>query len=399
MRYTPIHLLFLSTIIFLLVVNSVLGSVYIYLPGEDIIAASPPDVEFFESGQPNIVTSIGPNRTSFKVEIKASTTPYELTTNGNYTGGPAPWLFIPGTYLDTAIWFPNRLGRDGVIMINGTINVDTVDAASIIQQITWPTQPIASATLDIGYYASTVTSGFAFALLYIGYRIIPVGGGAPVDSGSTSIAIGSWNTVSFPINVAALTPGADYFLLIDVIARVIIFFGGIAYVEFNLDYSILTVTPLRPSFSGAFGHANTSIRSYNVSLYIVSVSANGNANVSIWLRNHTASVDSTKIIIINSIVVSDSTNKISIAPVPPGYLALDLLIDTTIDPTASITIDLIMRVEVEDNVYVEYPMIIFIYDPPLSSNNVNYIMLENPVYLAVFNKDVDIQFIFNATSS
>ncbi len=382
----PKKISFLSSFVILsILISTVLGSVFTYLPSYVSISASNPDVIYHQSTSSGISSILGPNRTYANITVKASTAPFEVTTNGDYSSGPAPWTFISGNNITSAYWYPTLYGRNGVILMNGSVNAFS-DGAGLVQMITWPSTTLSSASLNISYRiirTGTVLLGW----FYIGYSIRDLAFNI-ITQGTIDIFFGSgdslWNTQIINLNAGLLNPGANYYLVIEVGVIGLIVPSPVK-VEYVLDHSIITATPSKPYFLGPVLHLNTSISSYNVSLTVTSINPSGNTNVSIWLRNHTASVDSSKIVIQNSALINGQTNEIIIAPVGVGYYGMDLMVDTQIDPTAKITLELTLKYRLYDNVYVEYQITLTVIDPTYRDSNTAQPPSNKPIPLAPFS--------------
>ena len=370
---------FLSLFIALpILITVVLGSVFLYAPGNTILSASSPDIIFYGSTTSGVTTVLGANKTSANITIKASTSPFEITTNGDFDSGPAPWTFNSGTDLNTALWYPTLYGKTGVAFINGSIT-SIIDSAQLIQIITWPSYPLAWASINMSYliYSSGVPL-FGLGVFSIGYSIYDMAnnlitqGTVDAVSGNTNT---SWKIFNTSLNTALFTPGENYYFIIEFTAVALPY----AYVEYVLDYSLIMAQPASPYFLGPILYLNTTILSYNTSLILNSITSTGNANISIWLRNHTISVDSSKISIQNSVAISSQTSELIIAPVGLGYYSADIWLEALIDPAATITLDLTLKYRLYDNVHVEYPIRITIIDPADRGNR-NYIPpFNNPV--------------------
>ena len=393
-----IRLVFLSsTLTFILFLNIVIGAVFTYIPSDIQINSTSPDATFIQSPASGVTTSLGANRTSANITVKASTSPYEITTNGNYDAGPSPWTFSPGTNLTSFNWSSTLLGRTGVMNISGNASQVgfipiVMDNASLVELITWPSTTVTNAQLNITYRIKWNGSYFFIGSFQfgIGYEIFD-SLNTLIDTNFTSLTPTiatsgdtNWNTFTFNLNPASFNPGENYQLRIVVNFTAIGDFFIYLEVDYYLDQSLLIVTPSKPSFTGVILNLNTTLGIYNVSLYLNSINAVGNVNVSIWLRNHTISLDSTKITIINSAIVSSSTSELLITTVPSGYLSLNILIDTEIDVGASVTLYLTLKYRLYDGVYVEYPIIVTIIDPPTRSSSSEYPIPDEPVKLVIY---------------
>jgi len=391
-------LAFLSSILItFLFLNIVLGSVFIYLSSDIQVSSSAPDVTFIPTTALGVTTILGANSTSANITVKASTAPYEITINGRYDAGPSPWTLDPGTYITNAVWYPTLLGRTGVMNISGNafqtgfFTVTVLDWAYLTETITWPSTSITSANLIIDYRIRWASpSIFGIVEYALGYEIIDSSNVvidwnlALVFQGANLNGDTNWNTLTFTLNPALFTPGENYLLRITLYFRVIALFSIDIYFEYLLDQSVLIVTPSKPTFTGVVLNLNSTVGIYNVSLYLNSINAIGNANVSIWLRNYTASVDSTKISIENSLVINPSTSELLITPVPPGFLSLSIILDTVIDVGASITLNLTLKYRLYDGVYVEYPITITIVDPPYRDGSSEYPVPDKPIKLVIY---------------
>ncbi len=313
--------------------------------------------------------TLGPNSTNATVVIKASNAPFDILVNGDFNG-PNPWLFVPGAVLTSATILPNHAGRTGVLNVSGTSPAGTTDTAFVYQTIQWPSFPILSGLASIDYCIDLTPTGFfGIYLLTIGYALVDVNTNVVVDSNTVTFAStgqtctpASWTLQTFGVNVAALTPGNQYFYVL--FFRIQRIFGAGYSVSFYVDSTSLVLTPNQPVFQGIALYANVSIGTYNSSMSLVGFTFVGNADLNITLKNNTASQLSTPIVIDNSVLISGSTSELIATTVPPGYYSLEIHVSSLVDPGGRISAILNFIYRVGQGVYVYYPVNITVVDPP-----------------------------------
>lgn len=334
------------------------------MPGEISLSPSEQDVLFYSVLTSGVTDQIGPNRTSANITVKASTNPSELIDNGWYDAGPNPWLFSPGTYLTEAYWLPTYLGEPSVINISGSIPPFVNDIAGIYQTFTLPPYPISSGVVRIQVMVDTPTTVF-LGSFSSGYYIFDSAFNV-VDSQNSTIFIGAgnsgWVNLVFTPDLSVLTPGETYYFYVAAIIDWVLSFSA-ASIHFYFNYSLFDITPANPSFVGTILYINSTNTFYNGSLRVTGLDSIGNANASIYLRNHTNTVWSSPITVVNSILTTPSTNEIIFGPVSPGYYSLDIYVETWMTPGSSLNLTMTFRFRLYSGVYVEYPINLHIVDP------------------------------------
>ena len=350
------YVVFFLVLIIVLALGVVNTSSFVFYP----IHISPlfisPPVYFQDPNESGVSVSLGANRTSAIITVNATTSTQELTINGGFETGPDYWYFVSGTYLTSAYWYDSFLGRTGVIEITGSIPAGQSDNAGIVQEVTFPSTELSSIELYIGYFFGVYfrTTCYVLAGLYDP----EVGDWAWF--GYTACSVGSWSEAYFSIPLTAVEQGKSYY----VYAGVYIYNGFFLAQTYSyyMDYVHLYVQTANPSFSGVTLNIQDVAGSYTGKLVLTSYSFTGSVNASIWLKNFYG-IDSSRIEIVNSNVVSSSTSEISFDVPPSGYVSLKIMLETVMEPSSSANLSLKFIYRRGDGVKVTYPLQLSIIDP------------------------------------
>lgn len=338
--------------------TSLSAAVYAFMPVEVGVAPVPPPLVLLDPNTTDVIVSLGANRTSSNVTVKAFSGLREITYNGDFDTGPDGWFFLPGTYLTNVAWLPSFLGASGVIEISGTLPSFTYDSAYILSSVSIPNTSISGLFLNVTYYVRRVWGVF-HRLVVVLYDLDT---SSVVWSSTTLPVTGGWDVASFTIPASSVVPGKMYYILAGFYA-----FNPIPFFPVNLSYYFdsvhLYVNLTNPSFGGVVLAGNlTHTQEFNAWLRLDDLTVTGNVNASIVLINLTGYASS-PIEVSNNVVLSNETSPIEVAPSPPGYVSFRVILQISMEAGSSVNMTLSLIYSL-GGVTATYPVRINVTDPP-----------------------------------
>ena len=164
----------------------------------------------------------------------------QLLQNPGFDNDASGWYFYPGDYIDNAQWLSSYNGRDGVVVMYGTLpawsfHVD--DWAFIGQYVAFPSS-MTSGAIEVEYYA---TSEGASMTVVVG--IYDTENNQWIWYDTVDATQGSWQTitVTIPSDVLSQVAGKQYLFLVGVGASDFTLWWS-TDVYFYVDHAYLTVT-------------------------------------------------------------------------------------------------------------------------------------------------------------
>ncbi len=139
----------------------------------------------------------------------------QLLQNPGFDNDASGWYFYPGYYIDNAEWLSSYNGRDGVVVMYGTLPAwsgSVEDWAFIGQYVTFPTS-MSNGSIEVEYYATSEG-----ASMYVVVGIYDTENDQWIWYGIVDAVQDSWEVVTFtiPSDVLSQIAGQQYLFVVGV---------------------------------------------------------------------------------------------------------------------------------------------------------------------------------------
>jgi len=331
------------------------ASVSTLSPVSIVVAPSAPAYVFQPVPGSSVSVSLGPNGTSASVAVNASNTA-QLLTNPDFYSSPDYWYCSPGQSI-SCYWAPSDTGSSGgVVVLYGSASGLLVrDSAFIVQNVTVPDAPLASATLVV-VSRDLSSSGLVIHLV----EILDASTGQTVYT--SIISPGSTYTATSLDVTNYLSPGKTYTIAVGV---AVVGLGGFS-VDYRVDSVYLYVQTSTYTFSGSVLAVNATSASSpravaRLVLDTASSAIDQGLNATIYLVNESLA-ETKPITIVNGAALNTSTDTVLLSPPPPGYSSAHVRLEVSKQSATNSTLHLLLEICPSAGACSYYPLEIVI-DP------------------------------------